>query len=321
MGTPSLEVSNQRNPFIPPDSLITKLISIFLTHKNKQKQGINEAQIERNTANSFNSLINPRNLSPQEKTFLQNYDIKILGRVGNSFNIEITDLNDVNRTTKVLTIAKQMSTNTLLPDDIRQMAVTDGALASKEQIPNPGRQPVNISLSQKYQGSFESLYERKRLAVEDRHIQCAINIRKMSEKLQDFQASKIFFPDAKVTNWLLDENNDPIVTDDKSLRTYSQAIEQASHKGINSFVHTEPYWPQNLTSTSISRDSDFENIHAYTLGSNIYDYLTGMEPPDRPLSQRDFSNPVFQSEIGIRYRRLIENLRNHYFYNLAILFL
>ena len=126
----------------------------------------------------------------------------------------------------------------------------------------------------------------------------------MAEKLQALQNANVFFPDAKVTNWLLDSNNEPVIADEKSLRTF----EQAQTMG-DIFVRTPGYWPPGTVNSKTSED--FEKIHAYILGANIYDYLTSSEPPCRKiLADLDFKAEVFNGIIGHRYKFLILNLTN-----------
>ena len=256
-------------------------------------------------ASSIQVILNrmsKRYTAPDDIAFFRDHAFQVLS-MGNTLNIQIRSL--VSNDIKVFGIAIPIADNQFLPDDVRLPLAEQGVIAQKYLQTTHNTRGYNFRLTDFYpNGSFNKLYEKSRLSPATLHQDCSVNILKMAEKLQVLQRDQVFFSDAKVTNWLLDSNNNPVIADEKSLRTFEQAKEM---KG--SFVRTPGYWPPGVITLKTSED--FEKIHAYILGANIYDYLTCSQPPSRTIRDDiDFRTKVFQGEIGQRYKRLILNLTN-----------
>ena len=237
-----------------------------------------------------------------DKQFFTKHSFEVISK-GNTLNIKIT--NKDTQETKVLGIAKKMSDNQFLPPEVRDKLAQVSLVAPKYSTTKHHTGNYNFVLTDFYpKGSFNNLYERKGLSYPRVRQECASNMQKIAEKMQSLQKEGVFFPDAKVTNWLLDDNNQPVIADEKSLRTFEQA-RKAGFKAIA----TDGYWPPGNVKMESSKD--FEKIHAYVLGANIYDYLTSSQPP--VVIKRDNNNfqaQVFDGNIGKRYKQLILDLTN-----------
>ena len=117
----------------------------------------------------------------------------------------------------------------------------------------------------------------------------------------DIQKANCIFPDSKPTNWLVDADDKLRLADTKSFLftqngMYSENDPESEEEGI---VITKKFDPPDMKNTTIIDDE----LHAFLLGLNIYVYLSGDLP--NPIV---FTAPIFQSELGQKYKELIESL-------------
>jgi hypothetical protein len=82
------------------------------------------------------------------------------------------------------------------------------------------------------------------------------------------------FPDAKLTNWLVNEEGKLILADTKSFvfvdarGNYSNSLPGNEHTGL---LQTSVFRPLELGGGSANADG----VHAYILGKNLHSFLTG----------------------------------------------
>ncbi|MFA6302354.1 MAG: ankyrin repeat domain-containing protein [Legionella sp.] len=147
---------------------------------------------------------------------------------------------------------------------------------------------------------------RKKLAPKELEMalfkKAASIMSQMTQILIDLQQVNCCFTDAKWTNWLLDAHYKIHIADTKSFvfianGVYSQTLAENADLGI---IQSSGFSPVELLSNS---SFNADNLHASLLGRNIYAYLTG-DTPD-PIN---LSNPVFSSQIGGKYAKLITDL-------------
>lgn len=124
----------------------------------------------------------------------------------------------------------------------------------------------------------------------------------MTQIFIDLQQVDCCFTDAKWTNWLVDANKKIHIADTKSFvfianGVYSPKLEKNADLGL---VRSRGFSPEELLS---SNSFNADPMHASLLGRNIYAYLTGDNP-----DTIDLSKPIFSSQIGSKYAKLISDL-------------
>ena len=242
-------------------------------------------------------------MQPETRDFLSTHSLDVI-HVGNSLNIMVQ--NTSTRFSQVISIAKS-SMSSSLAEEQKSNLVQQGVCGQKIYI----NEKHNVSLVKYYpRGSVNCLYENVVMPDELRYESCAFYISKMANALIILQQNEIFFSDAKITNWILDEDPKdgdlkPIIVDDKSLCHFSLTKLPGAEKY---FLRTHGYWPPDVKCPL--DDNKISLIHAYILGANIYDFLTGREPPAYGIHESDFRYKIFSGETGERYKQLIMNLTN-----------
>jgi hypothetical protein len=244
--------------------------------------------------------------------FLENHELRFLGG-GNTRNFLVT--NKVTRESQVLGVNRKLGgklTNVdvldnVLTEENRKKLVGDRLIAPR-RFQKSSQNNVGFSLSViDYfpSGSLNKSYERSVFTNPERYKQCSKNIRKMIIGFQGLQEHGILFPDAKVTNWMIGDDGKLIIADIKSLLTLEQI--RASKQEVL-LLKTERYIPPEiLDKLRPDQNINIENVHAFILGANLYDYLTGNEPPPK-LTEDAFKKPIFKDIIGKQYQALIVNL-------------
>lgn len=118
------------------------------------------------------------------------------------------------------------------------------------------------------------------------------------------------FPDAKNTNWLIDEKGKLKIADTKSLLpAVQEIIDYDDDKLIwYGLIYTDYMSPPEIADKKISVDA----LHAYQLGKNLYQYLSHCNPDDlqdkHDAALLDFSNDAFKTSAGKKLRKIIKKL-------------
>ena len=150
-------------------------------------------------------------------------------------------------------------------------------------------------------------------AVQDtaeKKISSALNIfKQMATILLDIEHDECAFPDMKNTNWLMNSKGLLHIADTKSF-VFTDTVGRINFSIPSNrwcrLISTTYMGPPELYTAIFSADK----MHAYMLGKNLYQYLTGCS--NRYLSNRhdgrhyDFSAPLFQTENGNRLKLLIQ---------------
>jgi hypothetical protein len=127
----------------------------------------------------------------------------------------------------------------------------------------------------------------------------------MSQVYMDIQKNNCMFPDSKLTNWLVDSEGKLRIGDTKSFLFtengfYKNNIMENKDLGM---IYTLGFTPQEFAKPPY----EVEKAHSALLGRNIYTYLTGKWPPNgRSIGL--LSEPIFNSQIGAEYQKLIQDL-------------
>ncbi|QRN03989.1 hypothetical protein GH742_08975 [Legionella sp. MW5194] len=126
----------------------------------------------------------------------------------------------------------------------------------------------------------------------------------MCARFQDLEREGIYFPDAKLDNWVVEGDGTLRVADTKSFKRSPPDVVNEGHvdnEGIVGRIRTRGF---NLGDIDANRAPEI--IHRAILGRNIYYALTGVWPHDttRPACTEE----VFQGAVGAKYKSLIEGL-------------
>jgi hypothetical protein len=128
----------------------------------------------------------------------------------------------------------------------------------------------------------------------------------MAETLLNIQNAQCMFPDAKVTNWLVDDQGKFQFADFKSfLSTDKQGnyVISAPGQASKPFIHTVPFVPPECYASPNVANAG--HTHAFILGLNLYYYVTGKVSEYNKL---DFSHNVFKTATGQKIADLIRGL-------------
>lgn len=130
----------------------------------------------------------------------------------------------------------------------------------------------------------------------------------MAGSMLDIQDAHCMFPDAKITNWLVDEEGNVRIGDTKSfLFTDEQGKYKSDIPGNKycSFLNTPDYIPPEFDDSSFDADA----AHAYILGKNLYHFTSGKVGTVNDGAKFDFDTQFFKiPTIGPAYKELIEGL-------------
>ncbi|WP_058534663.1 hypothetical protein [Legionella saoudiensis] len=130
----------------------------------------------------------------------------------------------------------------------------------------------------------------------------------MTSTLLDIQEARCMFPDAKITNWLVDANGKVQLADTKSFlfTDEKQQYKEGALPGNKycSMLRTGGFMPPELDDSSVSADA----VHAYILGKNLYYYASGRIGKGDDAADFRFDGPGFSGPMGKEYREIVEGL-------------
>jgi hypothetical protein len=158
-------------------------------------------------------------------------------------------------------------------------------------------------------GSLNQLQARQTLP--DARLESACEkIEQMATLFLKLQAHGFMFPDAKLSNWLVNSQGQLCIADTKSIvftdadGNYSSAIEGNHYRSL---TYSNYFSPPEISSASKAKADE---VHAFQLGSNLYAYLTSYEALRSAVigGVLDFSFPIFASSQGMALKSLIERL-------------
>ena len=245
--------------------------------------------------------------------FLQTHEISVLGGAdtkhllsgGNTKNFLVT--NTATGVSQVFGVRNKKGVLSDLSKEIRQELERDRLISTTwVQKNSQEHERYSLFVTDYFpSGSLNKCYDRKTLTHSERYQQCSENIQKMIIGFQGLEKRGVLFPDAKVTNWMIGSEGNLIIADTKSLVTIEQISKSKTNVGL---IATSGYIPPEINKIiPPEQEINIEKVHAFILGANLYDYLTGKEPPKIILPEH-FTQPIFEGIIGKQYKDLIVNL-------------
>ncbi|QDQ40498.1 hypothetical protein E3226_008905 [Legionella geestiana] len=129
----------------------------------------------------------------------------------------------------------------------------------------------------------------------------------MCDAFKNIQNAGCFFPDSKLSNWLVDASGRLIIADTKSFlftNSYGNYTPVTPGNENLPVLQTHGFGIYGLPDDNIPAEA----AHAALLGRNLYTSLTGEWPPHRDFQESDFSHPAFATERGAAFKTLIQDL-------------
>ena len=302
------------------DSPVAQIISDLPPDKADSLMEILHKGVSSTLNDELKGLYNEQDTSQEAKqwaSFLDNHSIEFLGG-GNSQNFSV--INNTNQQVKVLKVDNRLGMPRHTEEHLRE-ALPDVFIPVDAERQVLGLCPLSKNRSKTQNGSrtlivtdFCSLgsvlehSETVRAKKDDNELyKSSSNLMgQMIGVLSKIQGSNCCFPDAKLTNWLVDENGRIRLADSKSfVFTFNGRYEKhlPGNEGTShELLHTNRFTPKELTSPPF----DAEPLHAAILGCNLYTYLAGNTLPDKTKERKNES--IFQSELGQEYLKLINQL-------------
>ena len=238
------------------------------------------------------------------KSFMQSHAIKFLGG-GNSRNFKVTKIAD--GSTQVLKVDNRLGSpryvqqllRKKIPDIFTPIYAERQVMWMPEddndfelEVEGVSRGLLVTDFCNRGNLMDCSTLSLKKSGIE-RYSETCVIMGQMANIFMAIQNAKCIFPDAKLTNWLIDKNTVRLA-DTKSLMI----------NGDDNFrmLHTRGLLPTEFA-TSLKPENP-EELHVFLLGINIHAYLTGSQHGIPWL----FTAPIFQTPLGQRYQGLIEKL-------------
>lgn len=255
--------------------------------------------------------------NPKFDHFIKNTDISFLGGT-NSKNFKLFPKNDnppyVLKIENRMGNPKQPVINLMRNSSVKDTFLQEEAIRAGTLSISRYRETRTLSvISFCPQGNLIT-HSKKHGSDDMARIKSALQMYKqMINVLINLSQEGYAFPDMKNTNWLVDENGLLAISDNKSL---VPSIDNTITKNMaNSLLRTSYLSPPEILTLLMQPQKNFillDKMHAYMLGKNLYQYVTGCG--DEKLyeitneSQYDFIYPIFQTNEGTELQKLIASL-------------
>lgn len=257
--------------------------------------------------------------------FLLGHSIIFLGG-GNTQNFVVSNLiGSVNRF--VLKVEQRLGA----PKEIEQFLAEDVELSPKFSPKGAERQTTflisgstyrttTIGITRIYElGDLPTIRARLNTAPTGKIQEKAASIYlQMAEFFKAILMRECAFPDPKNTNWLYDREGFLQISDSKSLMPAPKGMLEWSSDKRKLYpecpIHSNFLYPPEIKNDYLLRKKQIpaDPVHAYCLGKNLYQFLTGCSCPylktTHDGSNFNFSSKIFYPPIGHVYQHLIEHL-------------
>ena len=282
-------------------------LSAILTNMSPDKVDQMMAILETKTSHNklgeyLSSTLYDTDSSSEAEAFLrffQKHEIEFLGG-NNSKNFKVTDGKGSDQ---VLKIENRGGMSKTVEAQLRKEHSDLFAPILAERHAYFGKDNMNISrtllVTEFYNEGSVLSHSQQQKDVNERMNQGAKIFAQMSHALLKISASNGVFSDCKIENWLVNNEGKVIISDTKSLDSTTGGMGFYMNPGS---IVTLPYNPPELQS---GKNYDADKFHAYILGMNLYQYLTGSPEPQKPV---DLHAKFDSLPNGAAYIELIEGL-------------
>lgn len=228
----------------------------------------------------LNALYAKSDLSDEAKAFrdfLNTHEMSYLGG-GNSKNFKVTRLTDGH--VSVLKVDSRLDMPRDVEVHLREKTphLFNGVDFERVSFARDKNSGENISrtlvVTEFCQGGSVEDY-RNNIHDPDELAESAGKIfEQMASAFIDIDKAGCLFPDAKITNWLVDSKGKVLIADTKSFqytdgKYYDSSLAKNEH--YDGLAHTRGFVPPELFNNPYEADK----VHSYLLGKNLYIYVTG----------------------------------------------
>lgn len=261
--------------------------------------------------NELSDLYEKTDTSPEAnafRKFLSTHEVSIISTV-NSKNFKVVRTKDGNEEVLKVDFRLSMPKNVEvhLREEISDLFIPVYAERSATCVDSEGNKICRgLVVTDFCKGGSVAEYRSKNLV--EIAIQAGSIFQQMAGAMLDIQDAHCLFPDAKIQNWLVDEDGNLQISDTKSfLFTDTQGKYNSDVPGNKycSFLNTEGFVPPEFYDSSFNADA----AHAYILGKNLYYFTSGKIGTVDDGAKFDFDRNFFKiPKIGPAYKELIEAL-------------
>lgn len=275
--------------------------------------GVLSADEKGNLFSKLNKLYDRKDTSTEAEEFrhfLNTHEITFLGG-GNSKNFKVTHLTD--NKTYVLKIDNRLDMPRNAEAHLREKLGNDFAPIYAERqatySDRMGRERTRSLLVTEY-CTGGSVYEHR---VSQRAIKTLAKnansiFMQMATTLSAIEKAGCMFPDAKITNWLVDGNGKVRLADTKSFvfvdnsGQYKPGIPGNEYASL---LRTTGFMPPEFNNGGTVSSGP---VHSYIFGKNIHAYITGDVASGNNGADFNFKHAFYSTTIGIEYKSLITEL-------------
>lgn len=314
-----IDPQSDMHPVGVPRSPLSELIANMSPKKMESLLAILAKDQNDTLINELGELYNSNDNSIEAiryKKFFERHSISFLGG-GNSKNFKVENIETGE--IQVLKVDNRLG----MPRNIEQHLRRE---MSDVFIPNYAERQVECNIV-KRTGATETIsrtilvtdfcaygsvdqYVEKAQTDDEKIIRTLDVATQMANKFIDIEKASCFFPDAKLTNWLIGKNGEVILADTKSFvftdsnGNYSREA-PGNENTLPSFIRTPRF---DFVEFYGKEPINADKAHAALLGCNLFASLTSTMPPPRDFTDDDFNLPIFKTEQGIQLKELIGKL-------------
>ncbi|WP_258956527.1 hypothetical protein [Legionella sainthelensi] len=255
--------------------------------------------------------------NPKFDHFIKNTDISFLGGA-NSKNFKLFPKNGnppyVLKIENRMGIPKQPIINLMRESSVKDTFIPEEVTRTGTLSISRYRETRTLSVIPFYPHGNLIIHSKKHGSDDKMRIKSALHMyQQMLSILIRLGQEGYVFPDMKNTNWLVGENGELAISDNKSLVPCIDG--KISKIMANSLLRTSYLSPPEIITILINPKKNYisvDKMHAHMLGKNLYQYVT--ECGEEKLyqiteaSQYDFIYPIFQTNEGTELQKLIEKL-------------
>ena len=305
LGRPSLVESPGKS------SHLSEVIANMSPDKADELLGILDDSAFYALNSKLNSLYPISDLSTEARDFrqfLSTHQITYLGG-GNSSNFKVTRLRDNSHV--VLKIDNRLDTPRRVEAHLRaELGDCFAKIDAERQVSCIDEEGTRIGrtlIVTEYCSGGDAGTYGAHLSTDDKEKKAAPLFEQMAAIMLRIQEQRCIFPDAKITNWLVDGDNKLCIADTKSFLFTDNKGDYYSDIPGNEycdFIQTKAFTPPEFYNPLVNA----ENCHAFILGKNLYNFLTDEITNKNNGADFDFDYPIFKRPLGSLYRDLIVGL-------------
>ncbi|KTD54691.1 hypothetical protein [Legionella quateirensis] len=309
------------NSLLPPQSKSSPLAHVVANmspEKAEELLTILAKGKQSNLTYKLQSIYEKSDTSAEAKSFrefLSNHEISYLGG-GNSKNFSVVNKND--QSTLVLKVDCRLDMPRNAEIHLREKLGTSFAPNHAERQltyndPDEGLQSRTLLVTEYYSGSDVYDYRKQSKTAPDLASSACDVFSQMADAMLKIQKQGCMFPDAKLTNWLVDKEGKLIIADTKSFvftdkdGKYSKGLPGNEYSG--GLLCTNNFSPPEFDSKGpYAGKVTADSTHAFILGKNLYTFVTGKFEEKDNGYRLDFSSEAFKTGKGVELKKLIQDL-------------